>query len=119
MPRFICSAEMSYEIIDILPGVLCGSCKEGYVQSYISDECIPKISHCNTNIFVVYFVVLSFVYTVVFTFMPTIVATSKNIAKRITKKEVRWCLTLIFLWLLANSFLIQALSCLHVFGKLG
>ena len=47
-------------------GLLCGSCKPDYKQNFVGGNCIPKLESCDSQVFVVYFIVYTLSYTVVF-----------------------------------------------------
>ena len=67
-------------------GKLCGRCKDGYFQSFLTDDCISKgstsKSRCNFPVFLMFFVGVPWAYTLIFTFLPLLVEKLKKIKSR-------------------------------------
>ena len=64
-------------------GTLCGRCKSGYMQSFLTDECIPESENgCDLHLFIWYFLITSWIYTCVFTFLPALFEKTKRIRCR-------------------------------------
>ena len=71
-------------------GTLCGRCEMGYMQSFLTDECIPLGSdNCNILVFALYFWLTSCLYTFIFTYLPPIVEKLKKIPRKKVPKATR------------------------------
>ena len=66
-------------------GILCGSCSEGYAQSFFSKGCVLKSGVvCNAPVFAAYFIAVSFLYTIIFAFLPHII---EELSNKCAKKQ--------------------------------